>query len=438
MSQRNRTSFALAILFFINTLNFFDRQILASVTEILRKEWSLSDTSMGWLGTAFTLIYAAVGLPLGSWADRGKRTTVLSASIGIWTVFTAASGLAWNYWSMFIARLGVGIGEAGCSPAANSLIGDMFPAAKRARAISVFMLGLPIGLFLCNFFSGTIAKNYGWQAPFFIATIPGIILAVLALKIIEPERGANEEHKFVQTDSSVSFWQPYREVLKIPTMRWLAIAGALHNFNAYAVNAFMPAYLGRFHGLDNQTANIYTAYTIGAVGVIGLLGGGMAADWARKWRSNGRLLIGAFSLLFSTPLVFFALTQVKGEISTFIALLAVGWTFFYVYYVTVYPAIQDVVDPAQRGTAMALYFFAMYVLGGAFGTTVLGMLSDYSAKSAMLKAGATTMNEAFKAEGLHNAFFVVPLVSLLLAAVLFAASRTITKDMERLKNLLLR
>ena len=179
MSQRNRTSFALAILFLINTLNFFDRQILASVTEILRKEWSLSDTSMGWLGTAFTLIYAAVGLPLGSWADRGKRTTVLSASVGIWTIFTAASGLAWNYWSMFIARLGVGVGEAGCSPAANSLIGDMFPATKRARAISVFMLGLPIGLFLSNFFSGTIAKHYGWQAPFFIATIPGIILAVL-------------------------------------------------------------------------------------------------------------------------------------------------------------------------------------------------------------------------------------------------------------------
>ena len=297
MSQRNRTSFALAILFLINTLNFFDRQILASVTEILRKEWSLSDTSMGWLGTAFTLIYAAVGLPLGSWADRGKRTTVLSASVGIWTIFTAASGLAWNYWSMFIARLGVGVGEAGCSPAANSLIGDMFPATKRARAISVFMLGLPIGLFLSNFFSGTIAKHYGWQAPFFIATIPGIILAVLALKIIEPERGANEEHKFSQTDTSVSFWQPYKEVLKIPTMRWLAIAGALHNFNAYAVNAFMPAYLGRFHGLDNQTANIYTAYTIGAVGIVGLIGGGLAADWARKWRPNGRLLIGAFSLL---------------------------------------------------------------------------------------------------------------------------------------------
>ncbi len=438
MSQRNRTTFALAILFLINTLNFFDRQILASVTELLRKEWNLSDTAMGVLGTAFTLIYAAVGLPLGSWADRSKRTTILSVSVGIWSLFTAASGLAWNYWSMFVARLGVGVGEAGCSPAANSLIGDMFPAAKRARAISVFMLGLPIGLFLCNFFSGSIAKKYGWQAPFFIATIPGILLALLALKIIEPERGANEEHKFVETDATTSFWQPYKEVLKIPTMWWIAIAGALHNFNAYAVNAFLPAYLGRFHGLPNERATVITAYTIGAVGIIGLLGGGMAADWARKWRPDGRLLIGAFSLLISTPCVYLALTQPKGEITTFIALLAFGWTFFYVYYVTVYPAIQDVVDPAQRGTAMALYFFAMYVLGGAFGTTVLGMLSDYSAKSAMIKAGASAMTEAFKAEGLHNAFFVVPIVSMVLAAVLFAASRTVTKDMQRLKELLSR
>ena len=438
MSNKNRTTYTLVILFLINTLNFFDRQILASVTEILRKEWNLSDSAMGVLGTAFTLIYAAVGLPLGSWADRSKRTTILSVSVGIWSLFTAASGLAWNYWSMFFARLGVGVGEAGCAPAANSLIGDMFPPNKRARAISVFMLGLPIGLFLSNFFSGMIAKAYGWQAPFFIATVPGIILAVLALKIIEPERGASEDHKTAPLDTTapVSFWKPYGEVLRIPTMWWIAVAGALHNFNAYAVNAFMPAYLGRFHGMSIQRANIITAFTIGAVGIIGLLGGGLVADWARKWRPDGRLLIGAISLLVSTPCVYLALNQPKGAIPGFIALLGFGWTLFYVYYVTVYPAIQDVVDPAQRGTAMALYFFAMYVLGGAFGTTVLGMLSDYSAKNAMTKAGASVMTEVFKAEGLHTAFYIVPIVSLVLAVVLFAASRTVTKDMKQLQEML--
>lgn len=453
--QQNRVWFALLILFAINTMNFFDRQILASVTEVIRKEWMLSDTAMGWLGTAFTLIYAFVGLPLGLWADRGRRTKILSLGVFVWSLFTAASGMAWGYWSLFAARMGVGIGESSCAPAANSLIGDFFPASKRARAISIFMLGLPIGIFLSNLLSGFIAKAYGWKVTFYLATIPGLILAVLASKIVEPQRGTTEEYQAtVQTPEEVPEWIRQNtpkylwrvlslivallvscgRVLRIPTMWWIALSGALHNFNAYAVNAFMPAYLGRYHGLNLQQANTTAAFTIGAVGVLGLLGGGLAADWARKWRPNGRLLLAALSLLISTPCIYLALNQAKGAITGFVALLGVGWMLIYVYYVTVYPAVQDVVEPSMRGTAMALYFFAMYVVGGAFGTSVLGMLSDHYAKTAMVAAGASAMTEAFKAEGLHNAFYVVPAVSLILAIVLFAGSRTVTRDMKNLRD----
>ena len=432
--QKNQMWFALLILFGINTMNFFDRQILASVTEPIRKEWLLSDTAMGWLGTAFTLIYAAVGVPLGRWADQGKRTRILSIGVAVWSLFTAASGTAWNYWSLFVARMGVGIGEASCSPAANSLIGDYFPAARRARAISIFMLGLPIGIFLSNLLSGMIAKAWGWKMTFYLATLPGLILAVLALRIREPKRGGAEEHHVAETGVSTSFWEPYVKVLSIPTMWWIALSGALHNFNAYAVNAFMPAYLGRYHGLNLQEANTIAAFTLGAVGVVGLLGGGLAADWARRWRPDGRMLLSALALMISTPCVYLALNQPKGSITGFVALMGLGWMLIYVYYVTVYPAVQDVVEPGLRGTAMALYFFAMYVLGGAFGTSILGMLSDHFAKQAMSGAGATAMSEAFKAEGLHNAFYVVPVVSLVLALVLFAGSRTVTKDMERLQS----
>ena len=436
MSIRKRATYTLIVLFLINTMNFFDRQILAAVTEPIRQEWGLSDTAMGWLGTAFTLIYAFVGVPLGRWADQGSRSKILSIGVGIWSLFTAASGMAWNYWSLFAARMGVGIGEASCSPAANSLIGDLYPVNKRARAISIFMLGLPIGIFLSNFLSGRIAKAYGWKATFFIATIPGLLLAVLALRIREPERGAAEEHKIEASQTGQSSWYPYLRVLSIPTMWWIALSGALHNFNAYAVNAFTPAYLGRYHGLDLSQANTVAAFTLGLVGVVGLLGGGILADWARRWRPDGRLIVATLAILISTPCVYLAITQPKGEINSFIALMGVGWMLIYVYYVTVYPAVQDIVEPTLRGTAMALYFFAMYVLGGAFGTSMLGMLSDYYAKSAMRAAGATVMNEAFRAEGLHNAFYIVPMVSLLLAIVLFAGSRTITKDMKRLQEFL--
>jgi MFS family permease len=438
--EKNRQAwFALAVLFAINTMNFFDRQILAAVTEPIRKQWMLDDTAMGVMNTVFVLIYAAVGVPLGRWADRGLRTKVLSVCVAIWSLFTAASGMAWNYWSLFVARMGVGIGEAGCSPAGNSLIGDLYPANRRARATSIFMLGLPIGIFLSNLLSGLIAEKFtpivgaenSWKVPFWIATIPGLILAGLALKIVEPKRGASEAFQISDQSRAGS---PYSRVLSIPTMWWIIVSGALHNFNAYAVNAFMPAYMGRYHGLNLQQANTIAAFTLGAVGVVGLLGGGALADWVRKKSPRGRMLLGATALFVLTPLTYLALNRPKGDITTFVILMGTGWMLFYVYYVTVYPTVQDVVEPSLRGTAMALYFFAMYVLGGAFGTTILGMLSDHYARRAMTAAGASAMTEAFRATGLHDAFFIVPVVSLLLALVLFAGSRTVADDTENLQR----
>jgi MFS family permease len=434
---------ALAILFAINMMNFFDRQILAAVNEPIRKQWNLSDTAMGVMNTVFILIYAAVGVPLGRWADRGKRTKILSLCVGLWSIFTAASGLAWNYWSLFVARMGVGIGEAGCSPASNSLIGDLYPAAKRARATAVFMLGLPVGIFLSNLLSGIIVENSAglvgaanaWKVPFWIATIPGLILALLAMKIVEPARGAAEAFKVAAPSTAES---PYRRILSIRTMWWVILSGALHNFNAYAVNAFLPAYLGRYHGLGVQRANTICAFTLGAVGVIGLLGGGAAADWARRKSPRGRMLLGASCMLVATPLAYLALRLPKGEIPTFMVLMGLGWMLFYVYYVTVYPTVQDVVEPTLRGTAMAIYFLAMYVLGGAFGTTILGILSDHYARRAMTEAGAQAMTEGFRAAGLHDAFFIVPVIATLLALVLFAGTRTVAADIEKLQKRLVK
>src|SRR6185503_14450179 len=187
MNSRSQNAwFALCVLFGINTMNFYDRQILAAVTEPVRREWALTDSAIGFLGTAFTLLYAAVGVPLGRLADCWTRTRLLSIGVIVWSVLTAASGLAWNYGSLFLSRLGVGIGEASCAPAANSLIGDLFPANRRARALSIFMLGLPIGLFLSYWLSGRIAHAYGWRSAFYVACLPGLVLAALVLGIREP------------------------------------------------------------------------------------------------------------------------------------------------------------------------------------------------------------------------------------------------------------
>ena len=189
---KDQARYTLAILFAINLLNFYDRQILGALVEPIRKQWALTDAQIGWLATAFTLLYALVGVPLGRLADRWKRPRLLSLGVAAWSLLTAASGFAWGYGSLFAARLGVGVGEATCAPAANSLIGDLYPAARRAHALSLFMLGLPIGNFLGSFISGHVAAAYGWRMAFYIACLPGLLLAVLAMRLFDPPRGASE------------------------------------------------------------------------------------------------------------------------------------------------------------------------------------------------------------------------------------------------------
>ena len=423
--------FALLILFGINAMNFYDRQILGAVAELIRKDWVLSDTMLGTLGTAFILMYAVVGVPLGRLTDTWSRKKILGIGVSIWSVLTAASGLAPNFGWLFATRLGVGVGEASCAPAANSLIGDLYPPRKRAMALSIFMLGLPVGIFLSYRLSGLIAHAYSWREAFYFACIPGLILALLAFAISEPQRGSAEEHSSAGRQRAGS---PYWVVLGIPTIMWIIVSGALHNFNMYAVNAFLPAFLMRTHLMGLKGATNVSSIVLGAVGVIGLLGGGWAADRLSRTRADGKLLLSSITMIIAAPCIYFALKQPPGATVGFMLLMGTGSMLMFVYYSCVYAAIQDVIEPALRGTAMALYFFAMYVLGASLGPIGTGMLSDHFAKEAMAAAGATAMTEQFKATGLHSAMYVIPLLCALLAVVLFAASRTVSTDMEKLRK----
>jgi predicted MFS family arabinose efflux permease len=435
MTDQARATFTLSVLFLINTVNFFDRQILGAIIEPIRREWGLSDFAVGALGTAFTLLYAAAGVPLGRLTDNARRARILSGSIFIWSIFTAVSGLARNFWQLFVFRLGVGIGEATCAPAAASLIGDLFPPHKRARALSIFMMGLPIGVALSYAVSGVIARSYGWRAAFFVAGIPGLICAIAALMIHEPKRGGAETHNVGARKRAGS---PYLLVLSIPTMWWIIVSGALHNFNMYAIGSFLTPFLMRFHGIDIANANFISMIVLGLSGIPGLFLGGIIGDAIMKRRANGRLLVGALAISGAMPLIFFALGQPRGNILVFTILMGIGCAMTYTYYATVYSTIQDVIEPSLRGTAMALYFFAMYVLGASFGPLGTGFASDYFTKRAAIAAGVTDMSqqalEPFRAEGLHLAMYIIPVLGVLLILVLFAGSRTVVKDMERLQN----
>src|SRR3984885_8415146 len=343
----SRASFALFLLFAINLLNFFDRQLLGALGEPIRRQFQLNDTALGTLGPAFTLIYAVVGLPLGALSDRWYRNRLIAIGTTFWSLLTAATGFAQNYAQIFIARLGVGVGEATCAPAGQSLIGDLFPLKQRSKAMGVFMLGLPAGIFLAYISAGAIATKFGWRAAFWFACIPGIILALMALRIPEPVRGALD-HGRVVTTAKDAVKSPFLTVLGLPTMWWIIMSGILHKFNMYAINSFNTPFLQRFHEMSLLNASYVSSFSVGAVGAIGLLVGGWLADKMSAKRRNGRLVLSAAAMAIAAPCIFMAINQPKGAIITYIVFMTIGTITMFVYYATVYAAIQDVIEPRLR------------------------------------------------------------------------------------------
>lgn len=421
----------LFLLFLANLFNFFDRTIPAIIIEPIRMEWGLSDLQLGLIGTAFTIVYAIAGLPLGRMADTGARRKIIGWGLTVWSGLTALNGLAWNFWSFLLIRMGVGIGEASYAPAANSLIGDLFPAHKRARAMGTFMLGLPLGLLLAFFTIGAMVQAFdSWRAPFLIAAVPGLILALFLFFIREPTRGGAEA---VQV-SAAPVEKPLRKVLSIPTFWWLVLAGLAFNFASYACNSFMVPMLQRYFGLGLQSAAMATGVIVGVTGLFGLTLGGWLADRIHQRWGAGRLLFAAFSMLVAALCTGWALMAGRIETAVFVGVFSIGWLFSYNFYTCVYTAIQDVVEPRLRATAMALFFAGLYLLGGGLGPLVVGWLSDRSAVAAMHAAGATEMTETFKAIGLHDAMLLIPVALFLTLLALLQAARCFRKDALRMSE----
>src|SRR5262249_53505327 len=200
------------------------RNVGGALAEPIRKEFGLSDTALGTLGTAFTLLYAVIGLPLGWFADKGSRKKLLAAGIVIWGALTAMGAWAVNFPMLVISRLGLGVGEAAVAPPSTSWIGDLFSAERRSRPLSLFMLGVPVGGALSYFFSGPIAQAFGWRRATIVAAIPALVLAPLVLFLREPQRGAAESARAQgSTQQHGSIWR----LLGIPTFWWIIASGAL-------------------------------------------------------------------------------------------------------------------------------------------------------------------------------------------------------------------
>lgn len=432
IKQAENAGKVLFILFLFNLLNFYDRTIPAVVFEPIRLEFGLTDAQLGLLSAAFTLVYAIAGLPLGRLADTWSRKKLLALGLSVWSGLTAATGAAWNYVSLLLFRVGVGVGEASCAPAATSLIGDLYPANKRARAMGIYMLGLPLGLVLAFFTVGAIVKAFegNWRVPFFIAAVPGFLLALVILFIREPKRGAAEEVQVA--DRAVD--KPFKRVMQIKTMWWIILSGIAVQTAGYSGTAFLVALLQRYFGLAIEQAALLTGLIVGVTGLIALTAGAVISDRLHQKTQTGRLIYGALSLVIAGVATYSALSLGNQSLIGFAVLFGFGWLLYYNYFTTVYPALQDVVEPRLRATAMAVYFAGQYLLGGALGPVLVGWLSDRYSQAAMLAANATEMTESFKASGLHDALYVIPVTLVITGICIFFATRTYRADCEAMQQ----
>jgi MFS family permease len=390
---------ALAVLFLVNVLNYYDRQTLAAILEPLRHEFSLSDTQLGRLFTLFTIVFALAGLPLGKLADRRSRRGLLAAGIAVWTGLTGLAGLATSYALLLGTRLGVGIGEAVCTPAAASWIGDLVPASRRARAMAGFMMAVPVGIMLSSAIGGSVAQAHGWRMALVLAAVPGLVLVPAVLWLREPPRPPLPVAGARAAALPAVFW-------------WIAASGAVVNFALYSFSTFLPAFLTRYHGMSVAQAGIWTGVGSGVSGILGAAAAGLLGD-----RVKNRLWLAAGASLAAAGPVYAAIRMPAGSAAAAVWLAMTGYGLLQMYYGLVYAAIQDVAGPEMRGRAMATYFVVTYLGGASWGPLVTGRLSDFLAHRSLLPA------EAARAVGLHDAMYVIPALAVVLAAVLWQAGR---------------
>lgn len=409
----------------VYTLSIMDRQLVAILVEPIRKEFVLKDWHMGLLsGFAFAIFYTTLGLPLARLADRNNRVTIMGVSLLVWSAFTGLTGLARTFVHLLIARVGVAIGEAGCNPAAYSLIGDYFEARRRATALSIFHMGGYIGSFLGLLLGGWIGHTYGWRAAFLLVGLPGVAVALLMkLTLRELPRGFSDPVRAVAEPPPVA--QVVRSLLAKTSFRHLAFAAALHNFAVYGVGNWYAAFLMRSHGMNVAKAGTILAICTVVGGAAGTYFGGMLSDRLAVRRQDSRyyLWVPALSLIVGFPLSQGVL--LFDDTSIVIALLSPVVMCSAAYLAPSITATYGLVGIRERALASAVLLFVINLIGLGLGPLFAGFASD-QLRQMFLERGLSG-DEAL-GEGLRWSLRIIVAVNLWSAAHYFIATRTLRAE----------
>ena len=427
-SQSYRT-YVLWLLFCVYVINFVDRQIMTILLQPIKDEFGFSDSQMGLLtGLAFALFYATLGIPIASWADRANRAKIITYSIMIWSLFTAVCGLVQNFWHLLVARIGVGIGEAGCSPPSYSLISDYFPRERRATAISTYSMGIYGGVFVGFLLGGWIEYTLGWRYAFMVVGLPGVLVAlVVRLSLREPPRGLSDPGKAVTEPLGIA--HTIRNLWTSLSFRHMAVAAALHALVGYGVGGFSPAFLARSHGMSTQAIGTWMAVITAGGGIVGTFIGGYVCDRRMASGHDSRVLlwIPAVSTLIHVPLQLLVLTitlqtdlPLLGPTPVILFLMIPTWLVGAMYLGPTFTMAQGLVSIRERAVAGAVLLFVINLIGLGIGPWLTGVLSD-TIMHRLVQSGIEDRRAS--AEGLRYSLLCMAFVNCWSALHYFLAAR---------------
>ncbi|MEM7004315.1 MAG: MFS transporter [Pseudomonadota bacterium] len=389
--SRSYRTYVLFALIVVYTFNFIDRTLVGVLGEPIRETFGLSDTMMGVLsGPVFAFIYTVLGIPFAMLAERRSRTWIIAGALAAWSGMTAACGLAQNAFQFALARFGVGIGEAGCSPPSHSLISDYFPPDKRSSALGIFALGIPIGTMLAALGGAWIASqdSLNWRDAFIWMGLPGVLGAIaFKMTVKEPPRGYSDPGGAAAAAArdKPGLFDAFGVIAAKPTFWHVSLGGAMASFAGYGIGQFVPPFWMRAHGLDLMTAALIFGGVLGLSAGIGTFGSGIVADRVRARHPNSDSWLPALGLSLCVPFAVFGyntLSFSSGTVAMWLAIpaLSVAAILRYAYLAPMFSITQKLVEPRMRATAAALMLFVVNLIGYGGGPPVIGWLSDQGTK----------------------------------------------------------
>lgn len=409
--------YALSVLVVVYTFNFIDRQILSILLEPIRLELGLSDSQLGLLtGFAFAAFYATLGIPIARYADRSNRRNLIAMALTVWSGMTALSGIAQNFWHLLLARIGVGVGEAGCSPPAHSMIADYYPADRRSTALGIYSLGIPVGILFGFLAGGWINEFFGWRMAFFVVGIPGLLIAVLVrLTLREPDRGMSDGRTLASAGAQPGVMETFVYLWGKRSFRHLAFGGSLTAFVGYGVITWVPAFLIRSHGMQTGEIGTYLGLILGIPGGIGIALGGYLADRFGARDTRWFLWIVAVALLAVVPFSLGVYLAPGPYAALLLLILPVALGNF--YQATTFAQTQGLVTLRMRAVAAAVLLFILNIIGLGLGPQFTGILSDQ-------------LRPQFGDESLRWSLLICSTVNIWAAYHYYVAGKYLKQDLE--------